>query len=131
MPPTIYEHPLGDLEPPLTLTLTQPSVAGAVGATQLADGTWVKPVDLTNAVSVAVSVYTLGSDAIAELTRNATILTPRTLGRVDLIWQLGDPVFTVATYRVVARIIWAGTRPQTVPSRREDAFTLRVTEPAP
>jgi hypothetical protein len=114
--PTIYEHPVGDLEPALALTLTE------------SDGT---PVDLTDAGSVVVSIYTLGSDATAELTRAAAFVNPRTGGRVDLAWQLGDPVFTVATYRVVARIIWAGARPQSVPSRREDAFTLRVTEPAP
>jgi hypothetical protein len=117
MTPTTYEHPVGDLEPPLALTLTQD------------DG--VTPVDLTTAVSVAIAIYTLGSDGIAELTRNGAFVGARTTGRVDLVWQAGDPVFTVATYRVVARIIWAGTRPQTVPSRREDAFTLRVTEPAP
>jgi hypothetical protein len=130
-----YEHPVGALEPPLRLELRQPATVGETGARREDDGSWTKPIDLTSAVSVTARLYMLGSDSSVDFSRDAVFID-RAGGAVDVVWQSGDeldggPLSVPLAWRVLARISWPGNRPQDVPQRREDAFTLRVIQPAP
>jgi hypothetical protein len=125
-----YEHPAGALEPPMALELRQPATVGEANARRESDGSYTKPMDLTNAIAVTALVYAIGTDNVLDFSLS-TAFVDRKAGAVDVIWQPGDPIETPGVYRVVTSILWPGNRPQLVPQRREDAFALRVVEQAP
>lgn len=124
--PYTWEHPVGDLEPGLSLQLRQGALAGDVGARREVDGTWTKPIDLTTAVSVTVHVEPADGNQLAPKLARAATMVDATIGTVLLTWQAGDPAATAGIYRVWTVILWPGVRPQTAPGRAEDYFNLRV-----
>jgi hypothetical protein len=128
-----YEHPAGSLEPPLQLELRQPATIREPGSRREDDGTWTKPIPLTAAVSVTARLFEITAtpalDTTVDFSRDLVFID-RQQGQCNLVWQSGDdttgPVSVPRSWRLTVRINWPGDRPQDVPQRREDAFTIRV-----
>jgi len=110
-----YEIVAGDLEPALVLNLRQK------GGRQ--------PIDLTAIVSAHVKIWMRGdADDTPRVNREAQILGDPKAGRVIMTWSAGD-TDEPTPCKVKCVLMYAGNRPQTIPSKGFFVFDIEPATP--